>query len=373
MEIQKLERKLKNARDQETRLDLLDQIAAYCYEKEDFQRAAKYYQQAEALSPAGNARAYYKGQAGICRYLLHQDVQAMELLSAASGMFQPQATDFSPQCFGAVHFFLGSVLEFRGKPDEALSAWQESFKFFDHLSPEIQWMLMAGLGRRFEEKGENQKAIEYFERALCLIRPDDPELCSVYESLGIAHYNLEHYKRALEYFSRTLKLQSDLEELEELHVCMGLCYHRLRDFRQALECFLKSLETGEKNRTRESTCWLYIEIAHCFYQLKEHDKSLEFVQRALKQPIERKEELAEIRSYLTNNFHALGKFEEAVREGEKTLKISRDFHNIGIMLSSLALSYYQLNRKDKFTFYRDWCNRAFPDFSLTKQLNQLEV
>ena len=97
------------------------------------------------------------------------------------------------------------------------------------------------------------------------------------------------------------------------------------------------------------------------------------VEKALQETIEDKEEQAEIQSYLTNNYQALGRHQEAVEAGEKTLKLSHQFHNIEIMLPNLTLSYYHLGQEDKFHFYRDWCNRDFPDLSWTQQLNKLEL
>ena len=63
--------------------------------------------------------------------------------------------------------------------------------------------------------------------------------------------------------------------------------------------------------------------------------------------------------------------EHAVKSGEETLGISDRFNNIEIMLPHLALSYHELGNTEKFEFYRDRCNREFPDLSWTKQLNKL--
>ncbi|MCZ6767664.1 MAG: hypothetical protein O7D93_00295, partial [Acidobacteria bacterium] len=82
---------------------------------------------------------------------------------------------------------------------------------------------------------------------------------------------------------------------------------------------------------------------------------------------------AEVHSYLTNNYYALGRYREAVEAGEKTLKISDKFHKMELMLPNLALSCYHLGQEDKFHFYRDWCNRDFPDLRWTRELNKLEI
>ena len=65
--------------------------------------------------------------------------------------------------------------------------------------------------------------------------------------------------------------------------------------------------------------------------------------------------------------------EEAAKAGEETLGISNQFHNLEIMLPNLAMSHYRLGENQKFRFYRDRCNRDFPNLSWTKQLNKLEA
>ena len=87
MDVRKLEAKLKTAKTVESKLDLLDEIASYYYEKDDYQKALKYYEQGEALAPEGNVRAYYLGHMGICCYLQHQDKGARQALLSAREIF----------------------------------------------------------------------------------------------------------------------------------------------------------------------------------------------------------------------------------------------------------------------------------------------
>ena len=373
MDVRKLEAELKAAKTLERKLDLLDEIATYYYEKDNYQKALKYYEKGEALAPEGNLRAYYMGQKGICYYLQHQDQGARQALLAAKEMFQLDKSDFMPEMYGLVQFFLGSLHEYSGENPDSLEARLEALKYLDQLHREAQWMLLSGISRNYEERGDNRKAIDYSTRAISLIANDDPEIAYIYESLGINHYELGEYEEAEEYLSRVLQVAPEFERKDDIYFNIGLCYQRLLDFRLALDSYLKILQLKELSSKDESLCWLYIEIARCYYQLKEYKKSLQFVRKGLKEPVEEKEELADVRGYLTNNLYALGRFQEAAREGEKTLKISQKFPHMEIMLSNLALSYYKLNQKDKFKFYRDWCNRAFPDFGWTKQLNKLKA
>jgi tetratricopeptide (TPR) repeat protein len=378
MNVKQLEEKLATTHGVNEKLDVLDELASYYYDHDNYQKAISYYQEAEKLAPAGNPQAYYQGLEGICYFFLKKDKEAYQALLGAKEVLRPKEDDFDPEICGLVHYFLGSLYEYNEANDSSLECRLEALKYLSHLHREAQWMLLAGMSRNYEQQGDLRKSVECNTQAISLISNDDPEVVFIFESLGSSHYELGEYEKALEYFSleyfsRILEVDAGFERKEDIYFSIGLCNQRLLDFQLALESYLKLLEVKELDPDEDSLSWLYIEIIHCYFSLKEHDKSIEYVKKALSESIEDKEEHAEVHSYLSNNYYALGKYPEAVEAGEKTLKISDQFHNMKIMLPNLALSYYQLAQEDKFHFYRDWCNRAFPDLRWTRELNKLEI
>ena len=373
MDVKKLEAQLKASKSKKRKLEILDDLAADYYDRDEYLKAAEYYKEAARLVPAGNPRAYYQGQEGICYFLLGKDKQASAGLTAAQKMFRPDEEDFDQEIYGLVYYFLGSLYEYADDVESSLDARLKALNYLDYLHREAQWMLLAGLSRNFEEKNDFREAVKYNTQAISLISDNDPEIAYIFESLGFSHYELGEYDKALEYFNQLLEAAPGFERKDDIYFSIGLCYQRLLDYRMALDSYLKLKEVKELNRDKESLGWLCIEIAHCYYNLKEHESSLEVVENALKEQAEDEEERAEIHSYLTNNYYALGDFAKAVDAGEQTLKISDKFHNLEIMLPNLALSYYQLGQKDKFKYYRDWCNRDFPKLGWTAQLNKLEA
>ena len=373
MDVKQLKEKLIAAQGAKEKLEILDEIAACYYDQEEYQEAVAYYGKAEKLAPEGNPRAYFQGMEGICYFFLKKDQEAHKALLGAKNMLHSDEEDFDPEISGLIHYFLGSLYEYNDENDRSLECRLEAFKHLSHLHREPQWMLLAGMSRNYEQKGDLRNSVKYNTQAISLISNNDPEIAYIFDKLGSNLYELGEYKEAQEYFGRVLEVDPGYERKDDVYFSIGLCHQRLLDYRMALNSYLKLLELKELEPDTEPLSWLYIETAYCYYHLKEHEKSIELVEKALQETIEDKEEQAEIQSYLTNNYQALGRHQEAVEAGEKTLKLSHQFHNIEIMLPNLTLSYYHLGQEDKFHFYRDWCNRDFPDLSWTQQLNKLEL
>ena len=369
MDVKQLEQKLATIQEDQDKIEVLDEVAARYYEEGHYRKAVSYYQQAEQLSLDSNLRASYQGLKGICYFLMNQDSEAHRALIGAKEMLRPDEKSFDSEIFGLVHYFLGSLYEYEGKPEASLESRLVAFEYIDDLHSEAQWMLLAGIGRNYEFQNDFRKAVEFNSEAISRIDQNDPEIRYVLANLGYNHYELGEYNKAREHFAQILATDHDFERQEEVYSMLGLCNRRLLDFDTALDSYLKLLELKQPKSTQESSAWLYIEIAHCYYSLKEYQKSVEFVEKGLKGPIEDNTEKAEIHSYLVNNYHGMSRFEEAVEAGERTLKIADEFHGMEIMLSNLALSYHQLGDTEKFAYYRDWCNRDFPDQDWTKQLN----
>src|SRR4030042_7197262 len=114
MDVKALEGKLKSIQDVQERLDILDFLASHYYDADDYQRAIKFYKEAQELAAPGNPRAYYTAQFGICHYLLHNDREARQALLSAQRMSVPTAPEFSPEIHGLLPYFLGSLYEYEG-------------------------------------------------------------------------------------------------------------------------------------------------------------------------------------------------------------------------------------------------------------------
>src|SRR5262245_52548964 len=115
MDQRAFDKQLAAATSPEAKISLLDARAEELFERERYNEALKFYEQALALETGSNPRAYFTGQIGICQYNLGDDRKALKSLSRSAGLFQPDEPEFMPDMCGYVHFHLGSILEYQGK------------------------------------------------------------------------------------------------------------------------------------------------------------------------------------------------------------------------------------------------------------------
>ena len=117
---------------------------------------------------------------------------------------------------------------------------------------------------------------------------------------------------------------------------MANCYHQLTNDQRAVEIYEKMLELKLITGKRENLIWLYMKIADCYFRMEKFEKSLLVTLEALRRQPRRPLDKAQVRSYLTNNYYELGRYREAVFEGEKTIELSRRFPNDNIFVRLLA-------------------------------------
>ena len=94
---------------------------------------------------------------------------------------------------------------------------------------------------------------------------------------------------------------------------------------------------------------------------------------ALRRRPRNKQEKAGAQSYLTNNYYELGRYMEAVQEGEKTLRLAKRFMNDNLFYFRMALSYHKLGDDKSFVKYRNVCKRYFPGDGWNNYLDKLTV
>jgi tetratricopeptide (TPR) repeat protein len=356
----------------EEKVCLLDEYAEQLFGAEKYAEVIDLYQKALEFETSQNIIAYLNGQIGMGYYMLYDDNNAETYLTKAHKGFDPQKPQFMKDMFVLVNFYLGSLYEYQSKPDRSLSARLECLKYIDSQDKEMQWMLYSGISRNYEAAGLKEEAIKYYQKAVGIISEGGPGLTYLYERIALNHYELNQYEEALQHFQKILDLDPNFERREEIYLYIAECHRQQTNHRMALESYLKLLDLREITGEKKNVIKVLIEIAYCYFRLKEYENSLVACTRALKEKPQDKKDLAEIHSFLANNYYELQRYQEAIVEGRKSMRISKEFRNVNYLLRSMALSYHKLGDSKNFKKYKEVYQKIFPqDESWNKYLAQL--
>ncbi len=371
MNKQQFSKKLRNAASGEERLAIYDSYGEELFEKENYSEAIKVNLAAMKSQKHPNVKAYFMGRIGFCHFSAGNDKEAFKYLLKSAQLFDPEKPEFMQDMYGFVYFHLGSLYEYHGKIAKSLAARKICERYIESQEKDTKWMLYAGLSRSYEMLGKHNEAIRYSQKAIQVLSDNDPGLSYLYESMANNYMGLKQYQEAIKYFSKVLELAPYFEHQNEIQIKMADCYRRLANYQMALETYQKILELKQITGKKKDWVWLYLKIAECQFRLEAYEKSLLAALETLRHSPRNKLEKAEARSYLTANYYELGRYREAIEEGEKTLVIAKRFRNDDFFYVRLALSYQKLGDKKSFAKYRALFRKMFQGNSWNKYLEKL--
>jgi len=362
---------LKSASTDEERISLYDTYGEELFEKASYAEAIEINAQALKAQKQPNLKAYFTGRIGFCHYNMGNDREAFKYLQKSAQLFEPDKPEFMEDMFGFVHFHLGSLYEYHGKIQKSLEARKICEEHINSQEKDTQWMLYAGISRNYEMLRVHDEAIRYSQKAIQVLSDNDPGLGYLYESMANNYMGLQQYNEAIKHFSKVLELDPHFERKDEIQMKMAECYHKLANYQMAMETYQKILELKQITGKKSDLVWLYLKMAECLFRLEKHEKSLLVTLEMLRRSPRNKLEKAEARSYLTDNYYELGRYKEAVEEGEKTLLLARRFPNDDLFYVRMALSYQKLGDKKAFAKYRSLFRRMFRGDNWNKYLEKL--
>ncbi|UCC39842.1 MAG: protein kinase [Candidatus Aminicenantes bacterium] len=121
-------------------------------------------------------------------------------------------------------------------------------------------------GRKYHNKGDNRKAIEFYKKAVEI----DPEFAIAYRSLSATYSNLRYYAEDKKYLQKALEY-ADRVSVRERYLIQGEYYWIIseKDWNKSIEAFKKLLEIYPDDIDGNNVLGLLYE------QLEEFDKAIE--------------------------------------------------------------------------------------------------
>ena len=368
---QQFNARLKRASSDEERMAIHDAYATELFDRKRYTEAMNIYEQAIKLTKQQNVKAYLAGKIGICHYNNGEDKTAFQLLEKSVQLFQPDKPEFMRDMYGFVLFHLGSLYEYHGKIPQSLKARKACEQYLESQEKDTQWMLYSGISRNYEALGEHTEAISYSQKALQVLSDNDPGLSYLYESMANNYMEMQQYQEAIQHFSRVLELDPDFERIDEVQKKLANCYRQISNFAMALETYEKILRLKQLTTKSKDIVWIYLRIAECYFRMAAYEKSLLAAFEALNQRPITPLEKAEALGFKTNSYYELGKYPEAVRDGEKALKLAQRFPNDDLFYVRMALAFHGMGDKKSFGKYRSTVRKLFKDDAWNKRLEKL--
>ena len=362
---------LKRAVSGEGRLAIHEAYAKELFDKRNYTEALNIYKQALELTKQQNVKAYLFGKIGICHFNNNDDKKALQRLEKSVQLFKPDQPEFMRDMYGFVLFHLGSLYEYHGKITQSLEARKSCEKYLDSQEKDTQWMLYSGICRNYEALGQHSEAISYSQKAIQVLSDNDPGLSYLYESMANNYMEMQRYQDAIQHFSRVLELDPDFERNDEIHIKLANCYRRISNYAMELETYEKILRLKQITAKSKDLVWIFLKLAECHFRMASYEKSLLAAFEALNQRSRNPHEKAEALSFKANSYYELGRYRDAVRDGEKALMLSQRFPNDDLFYVRMALAYHELGDHKLFVKYRALVRKLFEDDIWNKHLEKL--
>ncbi|MGD0342226.1 MAG: CHAT domain-containing tetratricopeptide repeat protein, partial [Bacteroidales bacterium] len=190
---------------------------------------------------------------------------------------------------------IGSVYYDKGEYDKALEYYNKALEIRKEVFGEKHTDITAsyiGIGLVYWNKKEFDKALEYYFKALQIkteiLGEKHPEIAQVYSNLGLVYADKREYDKALEYYLKALQLNTELlgekhPDVAHNYDDIGIVYADKGEYDKAVEFYFRALQIvkevlGEKN---PRTAQLYIHIGDADFHEGNYLQALEYDQKAI--------------------------------------------------------------------------------------------
>jgi len=189
------------------------------------------------------------------------------------------------------------------KNDEALINIEKAITIFNQIKDETGLVDSYNLkGSIFGSKTEYSKAVEIYNLAIVLATKLDYKsgLSQSYISLGLTYYDIDNLDKAFENMKKSLEIDSLINNkvgIARAYNNLGLLYDQKGDYQKSLECYNKAypiyIELGNKSGLAK----LFTNIGIIYFYQKDYDKTLENYRQSIKIKLELDDDLGIAVSY----------------------------------------------------------------------------
>jgi tetratricopeptide (TPR) repeat protein len=223
---------------------------------------------------------------------------------------------------------IGSAFNELAQYQKALEYHEKALSVLKDKRNKDEAKYCRNVGITYSTLGQFQKALEYHEKALSVLVDDrdSQDAASCYTNIGIAYYDLSQYQKALEYHEKALSIYKDIGDREGEASCytnIGIAYYDLSQYQKALDYYEKALKIAKDIGDIAEVASCYISIGHAYSSLGQFQKALDYYEKALSiyKDIGDREGEASCYGSIGGSYNDLGQFQKALEYHEKALSI----------------------------------------------------
>ena len=231
----------------------------------------------------------------------------------------------------------------------------------------VFWELNLCLGIAYGKTNNREKSFEQYQ--ICIEKIQDyfqeRRLAEVFMALSGKFFDANEYHQAIKILFQVEQIYIQVagkscKELANVYYCLGLNYQSIKDIWRALNYSLKAEDIFNQTADDNGIICLYSQLATIYMNLKEYDKSIEYLWKMHKFLCRKPQNEKKIidRTYLNigNLYKKKGDHYAAIINFELSLKFSiqKNGENnelIGKILMILGIEYMLFNDNDKALQY----------------------
>lgn len=164
---------------------------------------------------------------------------------------------------------------------------------FEHCPPSREILISVTYAKIYENKGEIEKALEYYNEALSISREVKNKRWETFILTNMAkiYEQKEDLNKALEYYKEALKASIDEKDKAFINSYIGEIYLKKNDYSKGIEYLKKGIEIGEKIKDFQVTGIGMIKLGRVYLNLKNFQEAETYLKEGLKRILETDEDI----------------------------------------------------------------------------------
>ena len=182
---------------------------------------------------------------------------------------------------------IGGIYDDLGQEQKAMEYFEKSLSLSREVGDQMgEAISMINLGGNFSDHHQNQKALEYYEKALLILRGKGERFyeATTLTKIGQVYSDLGQYQIALEYYEKALPICREVVDRNGEALTLnniGVDYAKLGQNQKSLEYFENALSICRENGYRAGEATSLNNIGHLYDNLGQKKIALEYMEDVL--------------------------------------------------------------------------------------------